>query len=171
VVRRQPLKLTKRAQQHPCCGNDQDVAIVQADICFWRGSSPCDAGLALPLAYEETVVMIWTTSANDRLLLSAIADRLIFGDAHTFSSDDAQELARLLPVMPGPSFLSRLLPDITAKGSLPGRSTSGSAAGVGNISINDDNFSFDVDSRGRRVVRAGQWKMIRRSDFRMGSYQ
>jgi hypothetical protein len=105
--------------------------------------------------------MIWTTSANDRLLLSAIADRLIFGDAQTFSSDDAQELARLLPVMPGPSFLSRLLPDITAKGSLPGRSTSGSAAGVGNISINDDNFSFDVDSRGRRVVRAGQWKMIR----------
>jgi hypothetical protein len=34
VVRRQPLKLTKRAEQHPCCGNDQDVAIVQADVCF-----------------------------------------------------------------------------------------------------------------------------------------
>jgi hypothetical protein len=107
------------------------------------------------------MVMTWTANANDRLLLSAIADRLIFGAPHTFSRDDARELARLLPVMPGTGWLSRLLPDISAKGSLPGRSTAGFAAGLGGVSLKGDHFSFDLDSRGRRVVRAGQWKLIR----------
>jgi hypothetical protein len=105
--------------------------------------------------------MTGSISSNDRLLLSAIADRLIFGDEHSFRAEDATELARLLPTMPRANIFQRLLPDLAVKGSLPGRSASGFAAGVGNISLKDNNRSFDFDSRGRRVVRAGQWKLMR----------
>jgi len=105
--------------------------------------------------------MTGTMTANDRLLLSALADRLIFGHESTFNLDDARELSRLLPVMPRANILQRLLPDLAVKGSLPGKSASGFAAGVGNVSLNDKTRSFDFDSRGRRVVRAGQWKLMR----------
>jgi hypothetical protein len=105
--------------------------------------------------------MIWTPAPNDRFVLSAIADRLIFGDADTFRRDDALELARLLPVTAPPGFLARLLPDIRARGSMPGRSATGFAAGIGNVSLKDEKVAFDLDSRGRRVVRAGQWKLFR----------
>jgi hypothetical protein len=98
---------------------------------------------------------------SDRILLSALADRLIFGDEATFSLDDARELARLMPQMPRAGLFKRFLPDLVVKGTLPGRSASGFAAGVGNVSLNDDKRSLDYDSRGRQVVRAGQWKLLR----------
>jgi hypothetical protein len=103
-------------------------------------------------------------TANERLLLSALADRLIFGDPAHFAAEDARELARVMPPAPPRGFLSRLLPDISAKGSRPGRSASGYAAGVGMVSIRDSQTSFELDSRGRRVVRAGQWKLCRTSE-------
>jgi hypothetical protein len=99
--------------------------------------------------------------SDDRLVLSAIAERLIFDDAETFNPEDARELARLLPVTPAMRWLSRLWPDVVVSGSLPGRSAAGFAAGVGNASFKEDGPSFSLDSRGRRVVRAGQWKLIR----------
>jgi hypothetical protein len=108
-----------------------------------------------------TVSKARTISADDRLVLSAIAERLIFDNAETFSRDDARELDRRLPTPPGTRWLSRLWPDVVVGGSLPGRSSAGFAAGVGNISFKEDGPSFSLDSRGRRVVRVGQWKLIR----------
>lgn len=35
----------------------------------------------------------------------------------------------------------------------------GHAAGAGNIKISTNDGSFDVDSAGRHVIRAGQWKV------------
>ena len=40
-------------------------------------------------------------SANTRLLLSALAERLIYGDGDTFSRQDALDLAALLPALAG----------------------------------------------------------------------
>lgn len=103
------------------------------------------------------------TSASyaDRLSLSALADRLIFGNDQTFDPDDAEEVARILPHPPRPSFARRWLGDFHAKGSVSGGSTMGAAAGVGGVRIENDKLSFDLDSAGRWVVRAGQWKFRR----------
>jgi hypothetical protein len=98
---------------------------------------------------------------TDRILLSALADRLIFGDEQTFRREDATELARLLPPTARAGFFRRFLPDLIVKGTLPGKSASGFAAGVGNVSLNDSKRSLDYDSRGRAVMRAGQWKLLR----------
>jgi hypothetical protein len=99
--------------------------------------------------------------ANDRLALSALADRLIYGDTVNFDADDALELARLLPVPRGWAFLRGPWPGLIFRGSVPRRSGSGFAAGVGNVSLPQDDISFDFDSRGRRMIRAGQWKLFR----------
>ena len=37
--------------------------------------------------------------------------------------------------------------------------SAGFAAGVGNVSVGGDRLKFDLDSQGRRIVRAGQWKL------------
>ena len=70
-------------------------------------------------------------SANTRLLLSALAERLIYGDGDTFSRQDALDLAELLPSPGWRARLAEWLPDVGVRGSLPGAS----AAGVGNTSI------------------------------------
>jgi hypothetical protein len=102
----------------------------------------------------------------DRLLLSALADRLIFGDPDRFNADDALELARLMPdARRWHSFLTDYLPRFSSTVKLPGRSSAGFAAGVGQVSIKDAGRSFDYDSRGRRIVRAGQWKLHRKGDM------
>jgi hypothetical protein len=106
--------------------------------------------------------MMVGTGVNERFLLSAIADRLVFGDAKTFSRDDARELARLMPVTAGSGFLSRIRPELVVQSSLPGRSTSAFAAGVGSTRLDGDEVKLDFDSRRRRVVRAGQWKLFRK---------
>ena len=87
------------------------------------------------------------TPANTRLLLSALAERLIYGDEDTFSRQDALDLAELLP---GPGWRARLaewLPYVRVRGSLPGYATMSGAK-----------TAFD---RGRRVVQAGRWKLHR----------
>jgi len=102
------------------------------------------------------------TSA-DRLVLSALADRLIFGHPDTFSIDDANELTRLLPdLRRWHGFITDWLPGFSGRLELPGNSSAGVAAGVGQVSIRDEGRSFEYDSAGRRIVRAGQWKLHRR---------
>jgi hypothetical protein len=102
------------------------------------------------------------TSA-ERIVLSALADRLIFGDPETFSPDDAQELARLLPDMRRwHSFITDWLPGFSGKVKLPGSSSAGFAAGVGQVSVDEEGRSFEYSSAGKRIVRAGQWKLHRR---------
>ena len=39
----------------------------------------------------------------DRLLISAVVDRLVFGAEATFAAGDARQLARLLPREAGPA--------------------------------------------------------------------
>jgi hypothetical protein len=99
----------------------------------------------------------------DRLLLSALADRLIFGDPQTFDPEDAQELIRLMPhVRRWHSFFTDYLPVFSSKVKLPGSASAGFAAGVGQVSMKGEGRSFEYDSRGRRIVRAGQWKLHRK---------
>ena len=97
------------------------------------------------------------------MLLSALEERLIYGDGDTFSRQDAPDLAELLPSPGWRARLAEWLPDVGVRGSLPGASAAGFAAGVGNTSMPGEKITFDLDSRGRRVVRAGQWKLHRTS--------
>jgi hypothetical protein len=85
-------------------------------------------------------------------------DRLIYGSDTTFDAEDARTLDRLLPDDVRGGFFGRFL-HLNVKGRLSGK-TQGYAAGVGNVRIPDDK-SFEFDSRGRRIVRAGQWKLCR----------
>jgi hypothetical protein len=96
--------------------------------------------------------------APDRIQLAAVVDRLIYGNNTTFDAEDARVLDRLLPDDVRVGFLSRFI-HINLKAKMSG-STQGYAAGVGNVRIPDDK-SFEFDSRGRRIVRAGQWKLCR----------
>jgi hypothetical protein len=105
--------------------------------------------------------MSTAVSGSDRVTLSALADRLVYGNPETFDPEDARELARLLPVPKRRHFLSGRLPGLIVRGSFPSMSGSGFAAGVGNVSLRGEDISFDFDSRGRRLIRAGQWKIYR----------
>ncbi len=101
-----------------------------------------------------------STTGQARLVLSALADRLVFGDPDTFDPADARELASLMPRLSWwGRWLSGWLPDVRVKGEMPGTSSAGFAAGVGNVSVGGDRLKFDIDSQGRRIVRAGQWKL------------
>jgi hypothetical protein len=95
---------------------------------------------------------------TDRLQIAAVVDRLIYGHDTTFAAEDARALDRLLPDNVRVGFLARNL-SFNLKASVSGNSQ-GYAAGVGNVRIPNDK-SFEFDSRGRRIVRAGQWKLCR----------
>jgi hypothetical protein len=95
---------------------------------------------------------------TDRFQLAAVVDRLIYGDDTTFDPEDSRLLDRLLPNDVRAGFLARFL-RVAVKGSISGN-TQGYAPGVGNVRITDDR-SFEFDSRGRRILRAGQWKLCR----------
>ena len=81
-------------------------------------------------------------SANTRMLLSALAERLIYGDGDTFSRQDALDLAELLPSPGGRARLAEWLPDVGVRGSLPGAAAAGFAAGVGNTSMPGDKITL-----------------------------
>mgnify|MGYP001552768722 CR=1 FL=1 len=92
----------------------------------------------------------------DRLLITAIVDRLIFGDPDSFSAADARELLQALP--------RRRVPwlEIGAKGQVSGGSAQGFAAGVGNVRVEDkQGRKFDVSTSSDAYTRAGQWKLLR----------
>jgi hypothetical protein len=106
-----------------------------------------------------SVVGAGRIDANERLLLSAIADRLVFGDVGSFRREDALELLRLLPRPLGSGLWEQIF-RLRVQGSFSGRSATGFAADVGDVSFGGDEVAFDMDSRGRKVVRAGQWKLF-----------
>lgn len=110
--------------------------------------------------------MSLVVNINDRMVLSAIVDRLIYANTETFSSEDAIELRRILP-QPKKSLwssISRYLPTIAASGRISGMINAGFSPGVGNIKVKGNDYTFDLDSEGKSVVRAGQWKLYNFGD-------
>lgn len=92
----------------------------------------------------------------DRLLITAIVDRLIYGDPETFSAEDARALLEALPRKRVPWI------EIGAKGKVSGGSARGFAAGVGNVKVDDPQArKFDVSTSSDAYTRAGQWKLLR----------
>lgn len=92
----------------------------------------------------------------DRFLITAVVDRLIFGDPDSFSAEDARTLLHALPRKRVPWF------EIGAKGQVSGGSARGFAAGVGNVKVEDPNKrKFDVSTSSDAYTRAGQWKLLR----------
>ncbi|WP_458094100.1 hypothetical protein [Roseomonas sp. WA12] len=102
------------------------------------------------------------TSSQVRFLAAALADRLIYGSMETFHGEEAVELLDLLPRPGLGAQLLAYLPGIEMKGTIPRGGVRGAAAGgLGNVSFDQGSHSFEFDSAGRRVVRAGQWKLTR----------
>ncbi len=115
----------------------------------------------LPLKFR-TMTMPPTVAMNEKFLLAAVTDRLIYGSDTTFDPEDAKELDRLLPHLPRWQRWLDLIPlQLKAGVQGTGQSRKGYAAGVGSVSLRDDAESFEFDSHGRRVIRAGQWKLSR----------
>ena len=97
--------------------------------------------------------------AVDRLLISAVVDRLVFGAGATFAAGDARQLARLLPREARTGFLGRFL-GLGIEAGISGGSTRGHAAGVGDVEIRDDKpRTVRLSTQDRGMVRAGQWKL------------
>ena len=100
----------------------------------------------------------------DRLLITAVVDRLIYDDAETFSAEDARTLLAALPRKRVPWI------EIGAKGKVSGGSARGFAAGVGNVKVEDPEArKFDVSTSSDAYTRAGQWKLLR-YDRRTGTH-
>ena len=94
----------------------------------------------------------------DRFKVSALVERLIYASDRTFSRSDAISLLEMIP----PQMLRKGWSDwlqVSAHRSAASRGLMGHAAGAGNIKISTNDGSFDVDSAGRHVIRAGQWKV------------
>ena len=93
----------------------------------------------------------------DRFRLSAILDRLIYGSDTSFDPADARALLDFVP----PVTFRDMLPGVRIVGSYTSRGAQGYAAGVGNVGTGQEKRGFDLDSEGRKTVRAGQWKLRR----------
>jgi hypothetical protein len=99
---------------------------------------------------------------SDKFQLAALTDRLIYGSETTFDPRDARELDRLLPHLPRWQRLLDLIPlQLKAGVQSSGSSHKGFAAGVGSVTLRDGSETYEFDSHGRRVIRAGQWKLSR----------
>ena len=99
---------------------------------------------------------------NERLVVAALADRLIYGNQATFHGEDAVELLRLIPTPSRGRRLLALLPGMKAQGKVPGQGFEGAAAGGhGPVRMQGADKAFEIDMRGVRVFRAGQWKLAR----------
>jgi polar amino acid transport system substrate-binding protein len=94
------------------------------------------------------------TAGQAPLVLSALADRLVYGNPGAFDSVDAHELTVLPTRHPVWHRLTRGgMPRTRARIDLPGTSSAGVACGMGNVSIGGDCSTFDLDSRGGRVTQ------------------
>ena len=92
----------------------------------------------------------------DRLLITAVVDRLIYDDPDTFSAEDARVLLEALPRKRVPWI------EIGAKGQVSGGSARGFAAGVGDVKVEDKQArKFEVSTSRDAYTRAGQWKLLR----------
>ena len=94
----------------------------------------------------------------DRFQVAAIVDRLIYAWEDTFDREDAVALNSLVP----PALRRRGWSDwlqISGSATFSGGSVKGESPGHGEVRIPDDNRHFEFDTAGRRVLRAGQWKI------------
>jgi hypothetical protein len=98
----------------------------------------------------------------DRIQIATIIDALIYGNAAAFSRAGAMELYNLLPA-PARGIRAVLgsLMSFQARGTVQGGATQGVAAGAGGVSVSESDRAFDYDSRGRSVLRIGQWRVYR----------
>jgi hypothetical protein len=130
-----------------------------------RDAGPCRmvvASLTIPVAPRRG--MNAPSTPVDRLLITAVVDRLIFGDPDTFDAEDARTLLDALPRKRVPWI------EVGAKGQVPGSSAQGFAAGVGNVKVEDKQArKFDVSTSSDAYTRAGQWKLLR-YDRRRGTH-
>lgn len=103
-------------------------------------------------------------SVNDRMVLAAIVDRIIYGEDTTFQAADAEDLLRILPP---PSLWRHLrLPiDFSSKVTMSSTRNVGYAAGIGNVSVPGNERSYEFDSRAGRTIRAGQWRIRHNAGF------
>ncbi|MFC3127173.1 hypothetical protein ACFOD4_19060 [Pseudoroseomonas globiformis] len=101
---------------------------------------------------------------DNRFLLAAVVDRIIYGQEDTFRHEDAAELLRQMPA-PSPWRQLRLPIDLKVEGSVPGSRMKGSAAGLGDVSVEGDRRSFAYDSQSGRTIRIGQWKLRHSAGF------
>ncbi|KAA2211261.1 hypothetical protein [Teichococcus oryzae] len=103
-------------------------------------------------------------SLDNRFLLAAVVDRIIYGQEDTFRHEDAAELLRQMPA-PNPWRQLRLPFEFRVEGSMSGSRMSGSAAGLGDVSVQGDGRSFAYDSQAGHTVRVGQWKLRHSASF------
>lgn len=91
--------------------------------------------------------------STDRFLIAATTDRLIYGSETTFDPADARALLDALPRRPAPKW------EFGIFGKMPGGSTQGYAAGVGNTNIEKKERTFEFSTAKDVWTRAGQWKL------------
>lgn len=96
-----------------------------------------------------------------KLLISALVDRIIYGDPGTFSAADAREVLTLIPRSGGWRRFAGSLPAVQVRHSTQGAGTSGVAAGIGSVRLPGGNRLAELDLDGRLCVRAGQWRIYR----------
>ena len=96
----------------------------------------------------------------DRFLIAATVDRLIYDSETTFSAEDARTLLEALPRKRAPWF------QFGFRGKFSGGSTTGFAAGVGDVRIESDKErQLNYDSTKDSSTRAGQWKLLYMRQF------
>ncbi|HYZ20734.1 MAG TPA: hypothetical protein VE690_01130 [Rhodopila sp.] len=95
------------------------------------------------------------SNVQDRFVLAALIDRLIYGDEAHFSAEDARQLLASIPHKPSPWI------QLGIAGKMSGGSTRGFAAGVGDVKVkNDRDRQFQYATGGDAVTRVGQWKVM-----------
>ncbi|MBE9607599.1 hypothetical protein IAI18_22230 [Acetobacteraceae bacterium H6797] len=104
-------------------------------------------------------------TAQDRFVITAIIDRLIYGEGETFSAQAARDLLRMLPPPSPWRLLANYLPELAVSGSMPGGSTAAHAAGVGTVRMAEQDRNFSFDSAAGRTIRVGQWKIRHEAGF------
>jgi hypothetical protein len=96
-----------------------------------------------------------TVNMVDRFVIAAVVDRLIYDNDNTFSPAEARALLDALPRKPSPWI------QLGVAGKMPGGSSSGFAAGVGDVQIKGDRGrQFQFSTGGDAYTRAGQWKLM-----------
>ncbi|WP_139341767.1 hypothetical protein [Roseomonas mucosa] len=98
---------------------------------------------------------------KDRWVATGLVDRLIYESETTFHAEDALALLSLLPRKTWIARLRELLPGVKVNASVPGKQVTGSSASGGEIMGRSEDRKYEFDSRGRHVLRAGQWKIYR----------
>jgi hypothetical protein len=94
-------------------------------------------------------------STQDRFVIAATVDRLIYGDETTFHPTDASLLLASLPRKPSPWI------QFGVTGKMSGGSSRGFAAGVGDVSLkHDQDRQFRYSTADSAYTRAGQWKLL-----------